>query len=72
VATKSKESDFNFCDLNPLFLRALKKGYDKKLSAVEKAKEETLKRFKREFDERLRQKDVEVVRREKEIEVKVR
>ena len=40
--------------------------------AVERAKEETLKKIKREFDEKLRQKEIEVMRREKEVEVKIR
>ena len=54
------------------FPQALKRSCDKKMVAVERAKEETLKKIKREFDEKLRQKEIEVMRREKEIEVKIR
>ena len=53
-------------------IKALKRSCDKKLVAVDKAKEETLKKIKREFDEKLRQKEIEVMRREKEVEVKIR
>ena len=40
--------------------------------AVERAKDETLKKIKQEFNEKLRQKAIEVMGREKEIEVKIR
>ena len=56
----------------PVLEKALKRSCDKKLLGVEKAKEETLRKIRREFDEKLRQKEVEVVRREKEGEVKIR
>ncbi len=52
--------------------RSLKKGYDKKLAGVEKAKEETIRKIKKDFDEKLRQKDIEVLRREKETEIKIK
>ena len=40
--------------------------------AVKRAKEETLKKIKREFNVKLRQKAIEVMGREKEIEVEIR
>ena len=43
-----------------------------KMVAVERAKDETLKKIKQEFNEKLRQKAIEVMGREKEIEVKIR
>ena len=58
--------------LHHFCFQALKRSCDKKMVAVERAKEETLKKIKREFDEKLRQKEIEVMRREKEIEVKIR